>query len=478
MRRTVIAAWIAISLAAPVARGQTLLDPGLATDLVAQGLNVTPQSLATAIVFMDVGTALLADRQDGRIHRLSLDGPWSVGPGPVVLDLDVISSGNANQSEYGIQGLELHPQFATNGWVYIRYDKSPVPGSDTPQADVVLGGNFSASVPTQNVIERFVWDPAGNGGVGELIFDTLIHSVIVDTRYHHGGPIEFLPDTTFCTIYGDLRRVADFGWMSQTAGPLLSVNNPAGVVEDHGTIIRLNDDGSVPDDNPFVGGAISYIYTPRWLAYGIRNSFGLATDPATGTLWYTENGPGLFDEINRVSPAINGGWKSVIGPAGPIGPDLIDSLVLLPGAVYRDPVFSWRDTIGVTGMHFLYGSALGPAFDDLVLVGCVNNGHIWGFRLDADRECFDLQSGALQDLVDDRVNALEDPPGPDGQEIVFGLSFGEAPSTGVLAIERGADGLPYLLTAGGKLYRIRNWDVLDLLGRPDLRRLLVLLAGG
>ncbi len=131
---------------------------------------------------------------------------------------------------------------------------------------------------------------------------------------------------------------------------------------------------------------------------------------------------GLFDEINRVSPAINGGWKSVIGPAGPIGPDLIDSLVLLPGAVYRDPVFSWRDTIGVT--------------------------------------------------------ALEDPPGPDGQEIVFGMSFGEGPSTGVLAIERGADGLPYLLTAGGKLYRIRNWDVLDLLGRPDLRRLLVLLACG
>lgn len=473
MPRTVIAAWIALAYAAVAARGQTLSDPYLATDLVAQGLNVAPESLVTAIVCIDAGTALLADRQDGRIHRLTLDGATMIGPGPVVLDLDVISSGYAEQSEYGIQAMELHPQFAANGQVYIRYDKSPVPGDDTPQADVVLGGNFSASVPTANVIERFVWDPAGNGGVGELIFDTLIHSVIVDTRYHHGGPIEFLPDGTMCAVYGDLRRVTGVGWLAQTAGALLSVNNPDGVIDDHGTIIRLNDDGSVPADNPFAG-AISVNYTPRWLAYGIRNSFGMAADPANGTLWYTENGPSIFDEINRVSPGDNNGWKLILGPAEP---GATDTLVMLPGAAYRDPAFSWLDTIGVTGMHFLYGSALGPAYDDLLLVGCVNDGHLWGFRLDAERECFVFESGALQDLVDDRVNALEDPPGPDGHEIVFGMGFGTGPSMGILAIERGADGLPYLLTAGGKLYRIRNWDVLDLLGSPNLRKLLVLLAG-
>ncbi len=472
MPRTLIPAWIAIASVTVAARGQTLSDPYLATDLVTQGLNVAPESLATAIVFIDAGTALLADREDGRIHRLTLDGATMIGPGPVVLDLDVISSGNANQSEYGIQAMELHPQFATNGQVYIRYDKSPVPGTDTPQADVVLGGNFSASVPTSNVIERFVWDPAGNGGVGELIFDTLIHAVVVDTRYHHGGPIEFLPDGTMCIIYGDLRRVAGGGWLAQTAGPLLSVNYPDGVVDDHGTVIRLNDDGSIPADNPFVG-AISVYYTPRWLAYGIRNSFGMAADPASGALWYTENGPGVFDEINRVSPGVNGGWNFVLGPAGP---GSTDSLVMLPGAFYADPAFSWLDPIGVTGMHFLYGSALGPAYDDLLLVGCVNDGHLWGFRIDADRECFVFESPALQDLVDDRQNPLEDPPGPDGTEIVFGLGFGEGPSMGLLAIERGADGLPYLLTAGGKLYRIRGWDVLDLIGTPGVRRFLLLLG--
>ncbi len=473
MRQAVIAASIAISSAAVTARGQTLSDPFLATDLVTQGLNVAPESLVTAIVFIDAGTALLADRESGRVHRLTLDAATMIGPGPVVLDLDVVSSGYANQSEYGVQAMELHPQFAANGQVYIRYDKSPVPGSDTPQADVVLGGNFSASIPTLNVIERFVWDPAGNGGVGELIFDALIHTAMVDTRYHHGGPIEFLPDGTMCVVYGDLRRVSNFGWMAQTAGALLSVNNPDGVVEDHGTIIRLNDDGSVPADNPFVG-AISIHYTPRWLAYGIRNSFGMAVDPASGTLWFADNGPSVFDEINRVSPGDNGGWKVILGPAAP---GSTDALVMLPGASYGDPAFSWLDAIGVTGMHFLHGSALGPAYDDLLLVGCVNDGHLWGFRLDADRECFVFESPALQDLVDDRANPLEDPPGPDGAEIVFGLGFGAGPSMGVLAIERGADGLPYLLTAGGKLYRIRPWDVLDMIGTPGVRRLLVLLGG-
>ncbi len=473
MRWPVIAGLIATSSAVVSARGQTLSDPYLMTDLVTQGLNVAPDSLSTAIVFIDAGTALLADREDGRIHRLTLDGGTVIGPGPVVMDLDVISSGYASNSEYGIQGMELHPQFASNGWIYIRYDKSPIPGQDTPQADVVLGGNFSASIPTLNVIERYIWDPVGNGGIGGLEFEALIHTVKVDTRYHHGGPIEFLPDGTLCTIYGDLRRVNGGGWAAKTAGALLSVNNPAGVIEDNGTIIRLNADGSIPDDNPFVSG-VSIIYTPRWLVYGVRNSFGLAADPATGTLWFTENGPAIFDEISRVSPGANGGWKWVLGPATR---GSTDGLVMLPGAFYHDPAFSWLDTIGVTGMHFLYGSALGPAYDDLLLVACVKDGHLWGFRLDEDRECLVFESGALQDLVDDRVNALEDPPGPDGQEIVFGLGFGESPAKGVLAIERGADGLPYLLTAGGKLYRIRQWDVLDLMGSADTRKNLLHLLG-
>ena len=75
MRQAFVAAWIAISSVAVAARGQTLSDPWLATDLVTQGLNTYPTSLVTAIVFVDVGTALLADREDGRIHRLTLDGP-------------------------------------------------------------------------------------------------------------------------------------------------------------------------------------------------------------------------------------------------------------------------------------------------------------------------------------------------------------------------------------------------------------------
>ncbi len=460
---------------AATAHGQTLTDPGLAVDLVADGLS-TGASLTTAIAFVDETTVLAVDRSDGRIRRVDLQLGVVAGPGPVVFDLDVISTSSQtdNQSEYGVQGLELHPGFAVNGLVYVRYDRSPTPGGDTPQDDVVLGPNFSASIPTLNVIERFVWDAAGNAAEGPLMVDAVIRAVTIDTRYHHGGPIVFHPDGTLSTVYGDLRRTGNGGWMAQTGGALLSVNHPGGVVSDPATIIRINDDGTVPPDNPFVEPG-----TSAWLAYGVRNSFGLAIDPATGTLWQTDNGPGLFDEINRITPGFNGGWKHLLGPLDhPDQGGSIDSLVVLAGSHYEDPAFSWRDTIGVTGLHFLHGSALGESYDDLLLAGCVNNGHLWAFRLDAARECFSFETPALQDQVDDRTNALEDPPGPDGQEIVWGLGFGDT-ATGILAIERGADGLPYVLTRQGRLYRIRraaDFDADGVVGIADF--LLVLGSWG
>ena len=76
-------------------------------------------------------------------------------------------------------------------------------------------------------------------------------------------------------------------------------------------ILRLNDDGSAPADNPFhsLGGELQKVF-----AYGIRNSFGMAFDPYSGSLWEQENGDDSFDEINRVEAGMNGGWIQVIGP--------------------------------------------------------------------------------------------------------------------------------------------------------------------
>ena len=444
------------ALATGSSHGQALFDTNLAVDLVAEGLGSTWSTLTTAIVFVDDDTLLAVNRGDGHVYRVDLQPGCVVNPGPVVFDLDVIVAGVDSQSEYGVQAMELHPNFATNGYVYIRYDQSLTPGIDTPQEDVIDGPNFSASAPSPNMIERYVWDPAANGGLGSISFDTVIHTVTVDTRYHHGGPIIFHADGTLSTIYGDLRRTSSAGWMASTAGPLLSGNTGSGVVEDHATVIRLQDDGSIPTDNPF---DTAHPDVPAgaetWYAYGIRNSFGLAIDPATGDLWDTENGHATFDEINRIPAGFNSGWKQIMGPLDhPAQTGTLDNLVELPGSTYGEPEFSWYDTIGVTGMHFLCGSALGAGYDDTLLVGCVNEGHLWGFRLNEQRDGFLFNTPLLQDRVDDTTNPLGDPAGAENEEIVLGVGFGGLFS-GIIAIERGADGWPYLLTAQGKLYRIR-----------------------
>ena len=114
---------------------------------------------------------------------------------------------------------------------------------------------------------------------------------------HNGGPIAFGPDGKLYGITGDLNRnEAEQNYQAQA-------NNSSQV----GGIYRLNDDGTVPGDNPFSGHSNADFH--RWFAYGIRNSFGLTFDPATGNLWDTENGPGSYDEVNLVAPGFNSGWE-------------------------------------------------------------------------------------------------------------------------------------------------------------------------
>jgi hypothetical protein len=131
--------------------------------------------------------------------------------------------------------------------------------------------------------------------------------------------------------------------------------------------------------------------------------------------------------------------------------------------------------MGVTAIHFLFGSLLGEAYDDRVLVGTWNHGHLFWFRLDDERRGFVFETPALQDLVDDRPNAIEYPVGPDGEEIVLGVGFGSS-FAGTLVIERGPDGWPYLLTARGKIYRLRLAVDLNADGTVGILDFLLMLA--
>ncbi|MGD9689439.1 MAG: PQQ-dependent sugar dehydrogenase [Phycisphaerales bacterium] len=436
-----VLAWAGVAVAQP-----TMPDPRLVAEVVATGLGDSQLTCSTGFFFPARDTILAVSRADGRVRRVDLQPETIAMPGATVLDLDIVFGTLNDQTEYGVQALEPHPSFASTGWVYARYDQTKFPGRDTDQIEF---HNFND--PAANVIERYVWDPQANDGDGALVFDTLIRSMLTYTHFHHGGPIAFdhaSPPHLF-TLHGDQRH-----------GNLISNNVLNGfVIGDAGTIIRINDDGSIPEDNPFgvVNGAPAG--TEAWFAYGTRNSFGLTIDPVTGDLWQTDNGEFLYDEVNRVSMSDNLGWLRIMGPTDHFRQTgSIDQIVNLPGdppAAYHDPQFAWFQATGATAIHFLYGSALGAPWDDAVIVANYNTGFVWILRLNETRTGFVFQHPGLQDRVDDRSSFLSNPVGTEAAELLWGRSF--APNfRGVLAIERGPDGLPYFLNAAGQIIRVRR----------------------
>jgi glucose/arabinose dehydrogenase len=133
-----------------------------------------------------------------------------------------------------------------------------------------------------------------------------------------------------------------------------------------------------------------------YYAYGIRNSFGLAFDPATGNLWDTENGPDYGDEINIVQPGFNSGWGKVQGiwynngsHEGPIVQnvsDLNNILVNIEGkGKYRSPEFIWNETVAPTGITFLNPNKLGKQYQNDMFVGDYKYGNLYDFKLNSSR---------------------------------------------------------------------------------------------
>ena len=196
-----------------------------------------------------------------------------------------------------------------------------------------------------------------------------------------------------------------------------------------GGVYRLNTDGTVPDDNPFVGHSEPGVRP--WYAYGVRNSFGIAVDPhpgADGRIWFTENGPNNYDEINVLTRAMNSGWTQIMGPDGRDPQNAATDLVNLPTdpsglAEYKDPKFSFNTAIGITSLQFLHGAWGGGAYDNAVIVGDVNTGKIRLLRLNATRDGFDLDAAAgLGDGVFDAGDTLAE--FGDGYGIVTDLQIG------------------------------------------------------
>ncbi len=261
---------------------------------VARGL-VNPWSLA----FLPDGTMLVTEKE-GRLRIIRHD----------VLDPKPIPGVPAVrvQGRSGLMDVLLHPQFAANRFIYFSYLK-PV-GGERQAALTVARGRFDGSAIT-DLTDIFTCG-AGVGGPSRL-------------AWGRDGKL----------------------YMTTPSG-----GNGSGSQDPNtysGKVLRLNDDGTVPQDNPFVGRAG---HKPEIYTFGHRNSLGLAAHPMTGEMWQSEMGPNGGDEINILKPGANYGWPIVsLGRSYP-GP--WQSQTFSKEGI-ESPVVYWMPAISLSGMVFYTG---------------------------------------------------------------------------------------------------------------------------
>jgi aldose sugar dehydrogenase len=390
-----LVAWL--SAYSPALGAPSLTDPNLSITEITSGL-----SAPTTMAFIGTDDILVLQKDNGEVRRVIA----GVLQPSAVLDVAV-----DNFSERGMLGIAIHPNFPTTPFVYLYYTESSTSGD-------------TSGSPAANRVYRYTW----NGTM--LTSPILILDLSVSPGPNHdGGVITFGPDGKLYVVIGDLNR--DGQLQNFPGGP---------APDDTSVIFRLNDDGSIPSDNPFFsqGGNVAKYY-----AYGIRNSFGMAFDPVTGKLWMTENGPNSFDEINLVDPGFNSGWEKLMGPDSRNSNNVTD-LFSIAGSHYADPKFSWLNTVGPTAIVFLNSANLGSEYEDDVFVGDINNGNLYRFKPNGTRNGFVFSGAGLADLVADNNAELD--------ETIIGTSF-----AGITDLKVSPDGRLYIVSFGeGKIYAISN----------------------
>lgn len=371
---------------------------GLAVDLVAEGLKYP-----TSMRFLDDGSILVLQKNDGQVRHV-LDGKLLEEP---VLQVDVDGEG-----ERGLLGIATWDDGnGTSVFLYL-----------TEMDDGKL----------RNRVYSYGWDGR------TLVNKTLILDLPGEPGpFHNGGKIAIGFDGYLYAVIGDVNA----------GGGMLDNQNTGMPPDDKSVVLRVDRNTGMPaKDNPFYGYSGDMEKLQRYYAYGIRNSFGMDFDPVTGKLWITENGPAEYDEINIVEPGFNSGWHKVMGPISRTDVTAGD-LVSFNGSAYRDPVFSWQAPIGVTDIEFFDSSNFGKEYENNIFVGDINNGNLYFFKVNQERDGLELESSGLSDLVADPVggNILGE-----ASPAIIGERFGR-----ITDIETGPDGNLYVLTyLDGKIHKI------------------------
>ena len=302
------------------------------------------------MAFLPDGRVLITEREG----RLRLVRGGKLDPKPVAGVPAVVARGQS-----GLFDVALH-----GGWVYLSYTASGEGGIGTELARAKLAGDRLEDL---QVIFREM--PKARASIqfgGRIVFDGKGH--------------------VFLTL-GDL---GDMG-RAQLPG------------DDAGSVIRLNEDGSIPNDNPFVGRPG---WRPEKFDLGHRNVQGAALHPQTGELWSHEHGPQGGDEINIIRAGTNYGWPVITygvnyGTGTKIGEGTHK-------AGMAQPLYYWVPSIAPSGMAFYTGDKL-PGWKNDLFVGALKDQMLVRLRLDGEKVVREerLLKGVLGRIRDVRM-------GPDG----------------------------------------------------------------
>jgi aldose sugar dehydrogenase len=358
MKRLVLLAAIILAVSCEAVSGQERTvdtqNGRIRVETAADGL-AHPWGLA----FLPDGRMLVTERP-GRLRIVSSDGRLSA---PVRGVPAVLAEGQG-----GLLDVALDPNFASNNLVYLSYAE---PGGDGASTAVTRGrlNIKSAALENTQVIFRQLPKVSGTG--------------------HFGSRLVFARDGTLFITLGERFKF-----------------DPAQDLSSHlGKIIRINPDGTVPPDNPFVGRADA---RPEIWSYGHRNSQGAALHPQTGVLWEVEHGPRGGDELNIPEAGKNYGWPLVSWgrhynfqsiPEPPSRPDL------------AQPIYQWSPVISPAGMAFYTGDVF-PGWRGNLLIGGLTSRGVVRLTIDGQRVTAEERIGLGARIRDVRQ-------GPDGAVYVL-----------------------------------------------------------